>query len=212
MYALESGETACSLRAQMQRMFPYTIKEVQDDDLVITTDADAFLLDPELLRPFQNDQYKIWLLLYSETLTNGTTFSMSFIGMRNALWRDLLKSAANAKELLEKFRTKPLEHSMEGWFEDQRILSQAILESRICTAPANNSIWTKVGMVPSGLNETQTPDCFYGYNLEYCNIYRQNVKGGCKWWHGHPQDDPLKVQRIYDESSRTGTLSWIFNR
>eukprot|EP00094_Tigriopus_californicus_P007641 TCALIF_07358-PA protein Name:"Protein of unknown function" AED:0.13 eAED:0.13 QI:0/0.5/0.33/0.66/1/1/3/141/377 len=211
VYAIESNGSTCTMRAQMQRMFPYTIKEIDDNDIVITTDVDAFLLDPKLLDPFHDPQFKIWLLLYSETLTNGTTFSMSFVGMRKALWRELLKSSANPTELLEKFRETPLSNSTEAWYEDQRILSRVILESKICTAPANNSIWTQVGLPPSGLTEAETNECYYGYGLEYCNIFRPHMTGGCKWWHGNAKDDPSRVRQIYENSSITGISGYVKN-
>ena len=46
--------------SQLQRMFLFDFDEIQDDDIVITSDADVFVRDPQIFEDILDQNYKIW--------------------------------------------------------------------------------------------------------------------------------------------------------
>ena len=117
----------CSLRSQLQRMFvPESAFDlVSEDDLVVTSDVDTFVMRPdifeELLEPQNLDKISIlqvifhhlhrlstagWYVTnyfialsqfqYDNTIEYETTFAMVFISMQYWLWRELLNDEVSS--------------------------------------------------------------------------------------------------------------------
>ena len=63
---------------------------IDDNDLVITADVDAFIMTPFILQPLgQFEDKTAWIWQYEHTATTQDTFAMSFIGFM--FWSKLLK-------------------------------------------------------------------------------------------------------------------------
>ena len=76
-------------------------------------------------------------------------------------------------------------------------MSRIILESDICSLPANNSLWETVKLIPTELDDQET--CFYG--TEYGNCDKKNLErdSGCKWWHFHPDERKSELVKKFQE-------------
>ena len=154
------------------------IFQVNDDDIIVTSDVDAFPMTNEMIAPLVRlKERSIWLYRYGLTYASGATFMMAFIGAKAHVWRDILKYDYNPKihsdigqglpQWIEKYAqiftngnsnisnitsnntisaiTKSSNNTYT-WEVDQLIISRAILESGLCTLPANNSLWAAVNL------------------------------------------------------------------
>ena len=78
-------------------------------------------------------------------------------------------------------------------------MSRIILESGLCSLPANNSLWDTVKLIPTQLDDLDT--CFYG--TEYGNCDKKNSEWdtatGCKWWHFHPDERKSELVKKFQE-------------
>ena len=81
-------------------MFAFKLDYIKDDDIIVTSDVDTFVMDTGIFDPIADgigsikssvyhvpETVKVWLLQYWATEKYGYTFNMNFIGMRKGLWR-----------------------------------------------------------------------------------------------------------------------------
>ena len=113
----------------------------------------------------------IWVLKYDTSVKHNVTFSMHFMAMQSQTWKQIFHNPQSTTELLENFNDKlKLNQQLDKskislkkllksqivyikaifclhftdqltWNFDQSILTRAILESRLCSFPKNNSLW-----------------------------------------------------------------------
>ena len=63
---------------------------IAPEDIVITSDVDAFPAMSDTLSRALDEDKRVWVFQYFHTLTTGGTFPMSFIGMRKKLWTEIV--------------------------------------------------------------------------------------------------------------------------
>ena len=63
-------------------MAPHLHPDIEDEDVVITADVDAFIMTPDILNPLEEFSDKaVWVWQYETTAVKQWTFAMSFIGL-----------------------------------------------------------------------------------------------------------------------------------
>ena len=80
----------------------------------------------------------------------------------------------------------------DSWGYDQSITTYGILKHRLCTLPKNNGLWRIPGLVEKQIHFPEMDDsnvCWHGKHYTDCNIERQHMTEGCKWWHFFPHDN-----------------------
>ena len=76
-----SLDQSCVLSSQLVRLaahhyHPY----IQDDDIIITADVDAFIMSSDILLPLLHHKVDVWVWQYELSQAEDWTFAMSFIG------------------------------------------------------------------------------------------------------------------------------------
>ena len=79
----------------------------------------------------------------------------------------------------------------------QTIVSRIILESGICSLPANNSLWQQVKLAPAETDDSGT--CFHGSEFGNCDRTNPVRPYGCKWWHFHSIERKADLVRKFKE-------------
>lgn len=81
------GIADCPLQSQLQRLFAFDLPYVGGDDVVVTTDADAFPMRRDILDVLWKEGPSVWLLQYEYAAATETTFPMCFVAMTADAWR-----------------------------------------------------------------------------------------------------------------------------
>jgi len=206
--AIDTGDMPCSLRSQLQRMFvpESAFGLVSEDDLVVTSDVDTFVMRPdifeELLEPQNLD--KISILQYDNTIEYETTFAMVFISMQYWLWRELLNDEWTPEGVIERHRSGLGLGNYSGytWDWDQKLLSRMILESGLCTVPGENKIWEMVRLAPPPTAFDDSKTCFHGFkkwtDCQSNKGPKKHPSGVCSRYHFHPEDTEQEVKRVFN--------------
>ena len=99
--------TDCVLKAQLIRMLAFDHPLVSDEDIVMTVDVNAFLMNDGVVKPvLENPDMVAWVPQYEDTAhirsAEGETFNQNFIAMRAKDWRRILdyRKEDNVKEWL----------------------------------------------------------------------------------------------------------------
>ena len=165
------NDIKCVLKSQMIRLLAYHLPFVQDSDIIVTADVDAFVMTKDIYKPLLLDR-KIWLYRYAFTLGSGSTFMMPFIGITAKTWKDILEYDVSmdqpAKGLLgnglpamiENYGQKMNFSDDYTWDIDQHVLSYAILSSGLCSLPTANKLWKELNLTPNLFNDHNT--CWHG--------------------------------------------------
>ena len=168
----------CVLKSQMIRLLAYHLPFVQDSDIIVTADVDAFVMTKDIYKPLLLDR-KIWLYRYAFTLGSGSTFMMPFIGITARTWKDILEYDVSmdqpAKGLLgnglpamiENYGQKMNFSDDYTWDIDQHVLSYAILSSGLCSLPTANKLWKELNLTPNLFNDHNT--CWHGKIIKLYN-------------------------------------------
>ena len=87
------------------------------------------------------------------------------------------------------------------WNNDQLIMTRAILETKLCFFPSNNSLWSLLRMNPIMVMEENSDQstCFYGHDLGNCNQQNFHWRKNCLWWHFFPRDREKNLNQKYLE-------------
>lgn len=87
-------ERACVRAAQLGRAFLYESGLVEDDDIIVTSDSDAFPINATArLAPLRqlmdsdSDEARVWISNYGHALRNKKTIPFCFIGQSASDWR-----------------------------------------------------------------------------------------------------------------------------
>ena len=122
------------------------------------------------------------------------SFPMSMLAMAAGTWSKLLNYSTTVTELskLPGSRQRVFTEqgdTMDTWEVDQSVTTTAILQSGLCSAPVNSSLWTKLGLKPSnnGEKNVDRATCWHGQGWGQCrsSLGMQHYPGiqGCAWWH-----------------------------
>ena len=60
----ETSSLGCVLQSQLSRMFAFSHDFIDDDDIIITSDVDIFIMDKRIIEPLKLP-YVIWIYRYS---------------------------------------------------------------------------------------------------------------------------------------------------
>ena len=70
--SVATDDMACSLKAQLQRMFAFQLDFVGDEDVVVTSDVDTFVMHPRIFEPLKEEKYQVnkitFTFIYSGSL------------------------------------------------------------------------------------------------------------------------------------------------
>ena len=70
--------------------------DIQDDDIIITADVDAFIMSSDILIPLLHHKVDVWVWQYELSQAEDWTFAMSFIGkvkiFKNSISNILIQS------------------------------------------------------------------------------------------------------------------------
>jgi len=207
----------CVLKSQMIRLLAFALPFIQDDDILVTADVDAFVMTPDTYKPLLLPGRQIWLYRYAFTLGTGSTFMMPFIGIRASVWRNILEYDLSMDQpekgrlgnglpkMIEEYGTKMSFKESYTWDIDQHILSHAILKSGICSLPKDNKLWKELNLEPNEFDDSKT--CWHGSGIyEDCNnvLWSRNMfirysGGNCKWWHFYPTETYANLRSKFQE-------------
>ena len=84
---IESKEMSCPLKSQLFRLWAFQEDVVKDNDIIITVDANLFVMTSDILNPiFHNPNMKIWIFQYDRAENKeegyGNTFNQNLIAAR----------------------------------------------------------------------------------------------------------------------------------
>ena len=60
----ETAEMNCVLKSQLIRLLAFLLPFVQEEDVIVTADVDAFVMTKDILKPIRLLQRKIWIYRY----------------------------------------------------------------------------------------------------------------------------------------------------
>jgi len=146
----------CVLRSQLARMTAWADEALGEDDVMVTSDVDAFVVRGDILQPLENvtslsSPDKVWLFQYEDATKTGSTFGMCFVATRVGTWRRLLSSADTPESLVSLHACTLQLNAANRWSFDQLILTRAILRSGLCKAKENMNVWKRVNLDPKTL-------------------------------------------------------------
>ena len=158
MFLIPTGSNIkCVLKSQMIRLLTFTFPFIEDNDIIITSDVDAFIMKREIVNPLLLPDIKIWIFRYMLTYVTGYSFHMVFIAMKKTFWKQILHYDSSLDEpniglignglpkMIFEYGKKMI-FDQNTWDIDQQILSHAILESGLCSLPESNNLWKQVNL------------------------------------------------------------------
>lgn len=86
----------CPQRSQLQRMFAFGLPYVAGGDLLVTSDADAFVAAGDIVDVLRED-YAVWIFQYAHTVVKRSAFLQCFVAMRADLWRTVINASSPGK-------------------------------------------------------------------------------------------------------------------
>ncbi len=183
----------CSFKSQLVRLFAYQYEDIiDDDDIIITADADTFVAAEDSLRHLKIPQYKGWIYQYSHTLIGGggETFPMDYLAFKSKTWQEMIgKGGVDTPEkLVEKYRPVLNLSLTNTWDHDQKIITRVILEKGICSLPKGHLMWKAMRLDPKIFAVNDSESCFHGMGQWMdCNQDRKIIKTGCIKYHFYPK-------------------------
>ena len=150
----------CVLKSQLIRLLAYQLPFIQDEDIIVTADVDAFVMHSDIYRPLTIPGKKIWLYRYANTLDSGWTFMMPFIGLKKSVWKtlfnydtsddDLEKGVlgSNLPKMIGTYEKILRINRSSTWDLDQDIFTHEILRTGLCSLPQKHVLWDKLHISP----------------------------------------------------------------
>lgn len=178
---------SCPLRAQLQRLFAFSLDLVSNsEDVIVTADADSFVMTPEALRgPLSRRRFDGWLFRYTHSIKSGDTLAMDYMAFRKRIWRRIFAGVFAPGELIREYsRFDGLLKANYTWDYDQLISTRAVLRDGLCTLPVGHPLWRRVGLHGDKKVQRDKSDskCFYGDSeWDGCNEIRRHHQGCLKW-------------------------------
>jgi len=204
--AESKSDLGCVLTSQLIRLLAFNNPRVDDEDIIVTADVDAFIMTGEILKPLKKP-FIVWVWRYELSYNTGYTFMMPFIGARAKTWAALMQNSTDASHLAATSRRfLGLAESSPGasWDLDQRTLTRAILEAGHCSLPASHALWKELKVDPKPFPDA---GCWRGSGIwEDCNNrqWTRNAMirwegGACSWWHFYPDEGITELEEKFQE-------------
>jgi len=201
----DSDGLPCVLTSQLVRLMAFQKTElVGPEDIIITADVDAFIMDPEILKPLKK-KVSVWIWRYELSYSTGYTFMMPFIGARSRTWKEMLWFNGSLGGMVNHYRSLMDLSTDYTWDVDQHIVSHAILAGKYCSLQKSNKLWGQLKLPPKPFRDSKT--CWHGSGIfEDCNnaLWTRNAMiryqgGGCKWWHFTPSEGVKEMEKKFQE-------------
>lgn len=188
----------CVLTSQIVRLVNVHLHDdIEPDDVVITADVDAFIMNPALLKPLDHHNVSAWVWRYGLSLSSGFTFAMSFVGARSRTWKEMVRYDGSVSGMMNHYRELITPESSWGW--DQAILTFSLLQSGVCSLEEKSKLWRLFQLEPHQFNDSL--QCWHGAEAEYEDCNKNRVKSGdkCLWWHFYPSETVENLRLKYQE-------------
>ncbi len=159
----KNSSVGCVQKSQLVRLFAFAHPSVSGEDVVVTADANAFVVSRSALAPvLELPWLRAWVMQYHDTAHHrgghGETFNQNFVAMRAADWQrvlgakegealeDWLARAEASLKLREEAEESGQPREMQGWYYDQWITTLSLVRSGLCTVPGYSALWTHPAM------------------------------------------------------------------
>ena len=187
---LQTKSDECVVVAQTSRLFAYRNKLIKADDIIITSDVDAFPATPALLNPLKHMAIplNIWQHGVAETSgEKGGTFPMCFISMSKSLWTYVIDCSESIQTCIQPYYK--LARTM--WGVDQTMLTHNLLTQKRCSIN-NRYVWKGLGLQPRPFNDT---DICRHYNMR--NNHADPTK--YTWVHFKPTENVADITKAFND-------------
>jgi len=200
----QAVELSCVLTSQLVRLLAFQKDFIEDEDVIITADVDAFIMTTEILRPLKK-KVSVWIWRYELSYQMGYTFMMPFIGARSKTWKSMLWYNGSLSSMVSHYRDIMDLSSDYTWDVDQHIVSHSIISNKLCSLQKTNKLWAELKLEPEPFPDMKT--CWHGSGIfEDCNnkLWSRNAMiryqgGGCKWWHFYPDEGVNELENKFKE-------------
>lgn len=153
----------CITTSQFARMWAFENEAIDNGDIVILTDVDAFPRSNDVLKPLKiKPDAKAWIWQYTYSVHSGYTFPMAMIALCKLDLKNILGQYGPSNALLQSMHYNKLEerkYTEDIWGIDQRIITNALLKNKICSI-TNPRVWTRVKLEPLAFNDVHS--CWHG--------------------------------------------------
>jgi len=195
----------CVQQAQVVRMYAFRLPFVSPQDIVLTTDVDAFVIGDSVTKMLSTPGTSVWVGEYIHTEKTGGSIPMALVGMSAGQWADSLDFSQSLGIKNTMRETVKAFENWGVWDVDQIILSNAILrpDRQLCPLDKDNALWKMLKLTPKEMLNEES--CYKG---DLMNCHRGNWKrsGGCPWWHMLPSDREDYFQYVYDQITVHGKV------
>ncbi len=159
----------CVVNAQIARMMAFQHSAVEDEDIIVASDADSFPMNASVLDPLtDHPSVDAWVWQYFHAEATGLTFPLSFIALKAKKWREVLGN----KTISEWDRVSNIfgacmpgagarvpQHPNCLWYLDQRMITRGLLLNKICSVE-HPLVWKRTNLRKAAFNDSAT--CWHG--------------------------------------------------
>eukprot|EP00092_Neocalanus_flemingeri_P060747 GFUD01072885.1.p1 GENE.GFUD01072885.1~~GFUD01072885.1.p1 ORF type:complete len:327 (-),score=61.99 GFUD01072885.1:6-986(-) len=205
---LEKTSTlGCVLQSQLSRMFAFKNKFIHDEDIILISDVDIFVMDKKIVEPLKLP-FTTWIYQYGRTEREGVAFGMSIIGMRSKGWRkvfDYSHVGVDGSDMSDIVQHLSNELNVAPWDIDQVMVSYSILSHGFCTLPDRSPLWTELRLTQPATSQAGEQDnlspsshCYKG-DTQVCERGKESVPEGCLFWHFYPDQGEGDMKIMFDQ-------------
>lgn len=147
----------CVATAQVARMMAFQHSAVEDGDIMVTSDADCFPFNANVLDPLtDHPSVDAWVWQYFHARAKGETFPLSFVALKAKKWRELMGNKTKSEW------DEVMHPGQNVWGLDQRINTRMLLENKVCSVP-HVLTYQRCGLTPRFFNDSAT--CWHGTRI-----------------------------------------------
>lgn len=191
---------ACIRAAQIGRSFLHESGLLKDDEIVVTSDVDAFpvnatkRLAPLNDRNKEGDFYRAWVSNYGHALKG--SFPMCFLGMTVSDWR---MSWQKTNITLSQAVHFGLNETVYTWGVDQLLTTTAFLEGGLCEVPPTHTWYKHNRIHRPRVDDTLT--CNKGaLDGNHAQCLSRNIPSKqCSWVHFLPSVTQSQLESVYTQ-------------
>jgi hypothetical protein len=201
----ELKDAACIKAAQLGRAFLHESDLVADEEVVVTSDVDAYPLKAKKLVSAlretnrKGDYYRAWVHNTQRAMWNNHTWPMCFIGMSSKDWKETMATTFESA-LHEQVHG----NQAYSFYGDQFLVTAMILNRGLCTLPRSHGAWWKnkyiVRPLPPPIDDSLT--CFKSPDghkvLGKWGGGRSKIKQQYQWMHFLPTSTAQDLEEAYN--------------
>ena len=114
---VDTGDMNCVTKSQTIRMWAFEHPNVSEHDLVITSDADAFVYNKSSLSPIYDEPNKlVWVFQYARTEEDSANFPMTWVAAYADVWQAIVDpgTTSQANNNFQKLSTAIFQPKVTG--------------------------------------------------------------------------------------------------